>query len=73
MASVADEVLRLRFTGGHVESMYRNDERIHDLFVGKIQDSRHGVIILEWSARVFDLAEAVPGNGLVVSHMHTQP
>jgi hypothetical protein len=36
MESVADEVLRLRFTGRYVESMYRNDDRIRELFIGRI-------------------------------------
>jgi hypothetical protein len=36
VTNVADEVLRLRFTGRHVESMYRNDDRIRELFVGRI-------------------------------------
>jgi len=36
MESVADEVLRLRFTGRNVESMYRNDDRIRELFIGRI-------------------------------------
>ena len=36
MGSVAEEVLRLRFTGRYVESMYRNDDRIRELFVGRI-------------------------------------
>jgi hypothetical protein len=36
MESVADEVLRLRFTGRNVESIYRNDDRIRELFIGRI-------------------------------------
>lgn len=36
MSSVAEEVLRLRFTGRYVESMYRNDDRIRELFIGRI-------------------------------------
>jgi hypothetical protein len=36
MGSVAEEVLRLRFTGRYVESMYRNDDRIRELFIGRI-------------------------------------
>ena len=36
MEPVAEEVLRLRFTGRYVESMYRNDDRIRELFIGRI-------------------------------------
>ena len=36
MEPVAEEVMRLRFTGRYVESMYRNDDRIRELFVGRI-------------------------------------
>ena len=36
MGSVAEEVLRLRFTGRYVESMYRNDDRIRELFIGRV-------------------------------------
>jgi hypothetical protein len=36
MEPVAEEVLRLRFAGRYVESMYRNDERIRELFIGRI-------------------------------------
>lgn len=38
--SVADEVMKLSFTAGHVESMYRNDDRIRELFVGRVGSVR---------------------------------
>ena len=37
------------------------------------QDSRHDAIIREWPERVFDLAVAVPGDGLVLDHSDKRP
>ena len=54
------------------------DEAIDDLIdalreYAEDQDSRHGVIILEWSERVLTSQGRCPVTGLVVSHVHTQP
>ena len=39
----------------------------------KPQDSRHGVIILEWSERVLTSQGQRSVTGLIVSHVHTRP
>jgi hypothetical protein len=47
--------------------------RVRRALTPEDQDSRHGVIILEWSERVLTSQGRCPVTGLVVSHVHTQP